>query len=379
MNRENLKYYILEIIINLFFLIILFTSKISFNKIVIATILIIYAIITRKVISRSKQVSLYKKEVTKYMAAFAIIYIILYYMLGIYTGYYKSIYQFGIKTIFKYIIPLAAIIISSEIIRNEFLSTKSKFSAVNTLIFSVLVDLIVYVNVYNLFNLKDFLQALGYVFFASIVSNILYNYTSKKFGIVPNIVYRSIITLYAYIIPVIPDVYIYFKSVCRMAYPLLVYIVIKSVYEKDKKVEKNISKNFRIVSTAIIIIVMAAISMLISCKFTYGILVIGSDSMTGTINKGDAIIFKSTNNIKDAKEGDIILFGSGDKIIVHRVVKKEDINDEIRLYTKGDNNIQQDNGYITQDDYKGYVTLKISGIGLPTIWVNNFFKELKRG
>ena len=124
---------------------------------------------------------------------------------------------------------------------------------------------------------------------------------------------------------------------------------------------------------------MAIISMLISCKFTYGMLVIGSGSMTGTLDKGDAIIFRSSNNIKEVKKGDIILFGSGDKIIVHRVVKIEDINDEIRLYTKGDNNVQQDAGYITDKEYKGYVVFKIKQIGQPTIWVNDLFKELKRG
>ena len=83
---------------------------------------------------------------------------------------------------------------------------------------------------------------------------------------------------------------------------------------------------------------MAIISMLISCKFTYGMLVIGSGSMTGTLDKGDAIIFRASNNIKEVKKGDIILFGSGDKVIVHRVVNIEDINEELvsnNIYTAG--------------------------------------------
>ena len=195
----------------------------------------------------------------------------------------------------------------------------------------------------------------------------------------PNIVYRIVTTIYAYIIPIIPDVYIYFKSVCRMVYPLLIYLVLRSVYEKDKKIEKSASKGIKFATTSVIVIAMAIISMLISCKFTYGMLVIGSGSMTGTLDKGDAIIFRSSNNIKKVKKGDIILFGSGDKIIVHRVVKIEDINDEIRLYTKGDNNVQQDAGYITDKEYKGYVVFKVKQIGQPTIWVNDLFKELKRG
>lgn len=379
MKREDLKFIALEIFITGFFLIILLASKISFNKMLVAILLIVYAYITRKLISRPKQLSIYKKEVTKYMITFAIIYIALYYVLGIYVGFYKSTYTFGFDTLFKYIIPIILIIISSEIIRNEFLMCKSKFSILNTLLFSVVIDLVVYVNVYNLFDKEEFLQALGYIFFASIISNILYNYLSNKFGIVPNIAYRIIISIYVYIIPIVPDVYIYFKSVCRMVYPLIIYIVLRSVYEKNKTIEKNTSKSIRFISTTIVIVFMTVLSILISCKFKYGMLVIGSGSMTGTIDKGDAIIYKSSNNIKEAKEGDIILFEVGNKIVIHRVIRVMDINDEIRLYTKGDNNMQQDPGYVTEKEYKGQVVLKIRKIGMPTIWVNDFFKELKRG
>ena len=379
MKREDLKYLALEIFIIGFFLIILFASRISFNKILIAVFLMVYAYITRKIIARPKQLSIYKKEVTKYMITFAVIYVVLYYVIGIYVGYYKSVYTFGFKVLFEYVIPIILIIISSEVIRNEFLACKSKISIINTLIFSVVIDLVVYVNIYNLFTKEEFLQALGYIFFASIISNILYNYLSNKFGIVPNIAYRIITSIYVYIMPVIPDVYIYFKSVCRMVYPLLIYIVLRSVYEKNKTIERKAGKSIRFISTTVVIILMSVISMLISCKFKYGMLVIGSGSMTGTIDKGDAVIYRSSNNIKEVKEGDIILFGVGDKIVIHRVVKIMDINDEMRLYTKGDNNMQGDPGYVTKEDYKGQVVCRIRGIGLPTIWVNDFFKELKRG
>lgn len=379
MKKENIKYLILQIFVIVFFLIILLTSKVLLNKILIAIFLCIYALTTKKVIARPKQLSIYKKEVTKYMTIFAVIYLVLYYVLGMYVGYYKSPYVFGFKVVFDYVIPLILIIISSEIIRNEFLSSKNKLIRINTLIFAVVVDLVVYVNIYNLTDLSEFLQALGYIFFASIVSNILYNYTSEKFSIMPNIIYRIITTIYVYLIPIVPNVYIYFKSVARMVYPLIIYLLLKSVYEKNKTIVKASSQNVKIISTTITVIIMAIIAALISCKFKYGVLVIGSGSMTGTIDKGDAVLYESSNNIKDVNEGDIILFNVGTKIVIHRVVKIEDINDEIRLYTKGDNNLQQDPGYITQSDYRGHVRLKIKSIGLPTVWINDFFKRVKRG
>ena len=63
MKREDLKFIALEIFITGFFLIILLASKISFNKMLVAILLIVYAYITRKLISRPKQLSIYKKEV----------------------------------------------------------------------------------------------------------------------------------------------------------------------------------------------------------------------------------------------------------------------------------------------------------------------------
>lgn len=379
MKKGKRTLYILQFFIIIFFLCILLVSKVLTNKILVAFFLMVYAFIAKMLINRSKPISIYKKEVFKYMTMFAIIYIVMYYVLGIYVGYYTSTYKFGFKTLINYIIPLMVIIISSEIIRGEFLTEKTKLARFNTILFIVLVDLVVYVNIYNLFNLNEFLQALGYIFFASIISNILFNYVAEEFGIVPNISYRLITTLYLYIIPVTPDVYIYFKSVCRMIYPMLVYISLKSVYEKDKLIVKKQSKTVKSLTTTGTIIFMAIIAGLISCKFTYGMLVIGSGSMTGTIDKGDAIIYRREKKIDNVSKGDIIVFKSNEKRIVHRVVKIDDINGELRLYTKGDNNVQQDPDYVKEDSLVGIVKLKISKIGMPTIWLNEFFKGIKRG
>ena len=369
--------YILQFSVIIFFLAILLTSKVLVDKLLVAIFLIIYTVVVRKTINKSKSISLYKKEVLKYMITFAIIYLLLYYMIGIYTGYYKSIYFFSFKTLYKYIIPTIIIIITSEIIRSEFLSKNTKLSISNTIIFEVLIDLVLYVNIYNITTLDDFLSAIGFIMFSSIINNILFNYTSKKFGIIPNIAYRIITTTYIYIAPIIPNVYIYFKSIARMIYPLLVFIVFKSVYDKKKGVVTKTNKYLSTIITTIFSIFVIVCSLLISCKFKYGMLVIGSGSMTGTINKGDAIIYRRSKNISEIKEKDVIVFENNKRMIVHRVIKIEDINNEIRIYTKGDNNVQQDPLYSTKENIIGKVTMRIPSIGFPTIIVNEAFKKIK--
>ena len=78
---------------------------------------------------------------------------------------------------------------------------------------------------------------------------------------------------------------------------------------------------------------MSLITMLISCQFRYGILVIGSESMTGTINKGDAVVFESYEG-QLLQTGQIIIFDYNGIQTVQRIVEIKKINglDEDTIY-----------------------------------------------
>ena len=60
-------------------------------------------------------------------------------------------------------------------------------------------------------------------------------------------------------------------------------------------------------------------------------------------------------------------------IVIHRIVRIEETNGVKKIYTKGDNNPQEDIGYITYDDLRGVAKLRIKKMGLPTIWINELF------
>ena len=97
--------------------------------------------------------------------------------------------------------------------------------------------------------------------------------------------------------------------------------------------------------------------------------------MTGTINKGDVIVFTKDINILDVNKKDIIVFNKDKIKVVHRVIDKKKNGNEDRLYTKGDSNKQVDKGYVTEDELYGRVLFKIRYIGLPTIWLHEMFKK----
>ena len=293
-------------------------------------------------------------------------------MLGIYFGYYKSPTTFGWFTIRKFITPLTLIVISTEFIRYRLIQDESKISRLLILISTILIDLIVYTGVYNLNNLDDLLAAIGFIFFASIACNLLYNYIAKRFGYKGIVIYRLITVLYAYLIPYIPDVYIFLRSFLRMIYPFIIYVVLEYTFSRTNYATAYVNKTKNIVSSAIALTTMCLIIALISCKFTYGLLVIGSGSMTGTINKGDAIIFKQYKN-EPIEEGMILVFNSDELQKVHRVIKIERANGKTQYYTKGDANQDQDDGYIVSSDIVGIEKIRIRNIGWPTIWIRNIF------
>ncbi len=372
---KNNKAYVLELILLLILSYALVFLPNSNRRFILAIFLLVYAVVTKLLLNKTRMLSIKKKEAFKLVTLLGFIYIALLYTIGIYAGFYKSTIKFSFDTVIKYIIPIAIIIISSEQIRNKFINYDSKLSALLNYIIQIIIDLLIYTNIYKFNSVDNLMLVIGYVLFASISSNLLYNYIAKRYGVKPNIVYRLLTVLYVYIIPVSPDIYIFFLSFYRMVFPFLIYYLLESFYGEDGEiVEIKENKLVKIASSILFVLLVVYIG-LISCLFRYGALVIGSGSMTGTINKGDVIIFSKDIDIDDVEKGDIIVFTKNDIKVVHRVIDKKQKNGEYRLYTKGDSNLQEDEGYVTEKELYGRVVNRIEDIGLPTIWLHEMFER----
>lgn len=382
MKKNKIKLYAFEIFIVLFLFIALFVSK-NISRKILSLILFSIAMIVRYSFKKRKIIRTNQKEVTILMTALGLLYVGLFYLLGfMFYNFQEQMIKFSFKTLINLALPIALIIISSEILRFTLLSQDGKIRIRNsnidyskglTFIIMVLIDLIIYIGVYDILKLDDFLAIIGFISFASISCNLYYNYYAKRFGIKGIIIYRLITVLYAYIIPIVPNMYIYFRSFLRMLYPYIMYIIMENTYGKTEYVVPFYTKRKNIVITTFIILILSLFTMLISCQFKYGVLVVGSESMTGEVNKGDAIIYKSYSN-ESINIGDVIIFNYDNTKIVHRVVDIKNVNNETRYYTKGDMNKVNDPKYRIKKDIIGTKELKIKYIGIPTIWLNELFK-----
>lgn len=373
MKKDKLKVYFLQILLLIILFFALFVSNI-FNRMIVAIILAAYAVVVTHALKKRNILSIYRKQVTILMLVFAVIYLVGFYLMGLYFGYYKAVVQLSTWSVITYIIPLSIIVISSEIIRNVFISQKARLSKLFAFIALVLVDLIVYTNIYDIVTLNGFLNIIGFVLFASVACNLLYNYICARFGHKPIIVYRLLTVLYAYIIPIIPDVYIFFRSFLRMVFPYVIYMTLEYTYAKSNFAVAYKDKQRNIIGTTCMLVITTLIIMLVSCQFKYGVLVIGSSSMAGHINKGDAIIYERYDGGLINKD-EVIVFKRDNIKVIHRVVDVRVVNGEYRYYTKGDANMQRDDGYVTAKDIIGTTDLKIKYIGYPSLWLRDIFIE----
>ena len=382
MRREKLEIYLFELIMIIFLFFILFASSII-NRIVLSLILVAYFIISYFLFRRRSIKSIYEKKTLILMIIFGLFYVSIFYLLGLFFGFEKNKYFFNIKNIVNVFIPTTITIIVSELIRKKYMSQDTvlvyKGKKINPswyliLVMMVLIDLLVNVGIYDISIMDDFLLVTGFILFASISWNLLFNYMVTRYGEKGIIAYRLIITLPLYMFPVIPKVYILMRSFLRMFIPLVLFIFFESIYKKKDFAALRDKRNRNIIITSITFVLLTLYIMLISCQFKYGLIVIGSKSMTGTIDKGDAVLFEKYEG-QELEKGQIIIFEYNGIKTVHRIVDIKKVNGEVGYITRGDANKNNDSEYRRVDDIEGIVNIKIKYIGKPTLWFRSLFKK----
>ena len=382
MRKDTIKIVLIELSLIIILVFALFVPKI-FVRYALSGILLLLMLYLKFSYRTKSNKYIYGKQVNILMTIFGIVYLLVFYLLGLYFGFEKSVNSLTWWAFLRFIMPFTIIIISSEYIRKIFLSInapliikgkKINLSPFFTFISMVLIDLIIYTGVYDFSNLEDLLMALGFVVFASISSNMFFQYTTVRFGPKGIIIYRLITVLFIYILPIVPSMYIFFRSFLRMIYPFILYLILENTYAKSNLALSYRVRKKNIAITSVVLLIMTLLVMLISCQFKYGIVVIGSESMTGTIDKGDAIIYKRFDS-GNIEKGQIIVFNSNGMRTIHRVIKKSNIDGEIRYETKGDANAYPDPELIKNDEIIGLVKIRIKYIGRLTLFVREMFER----
>lgn len=374
MKRTNFKIYIFVVSIIMLLLLNLFVLGV-FSRIVESIVLLGIFFLSLLFFKYRKDYFYQKNSVIFVMSIIAIFQIVVFYIAGLFDGFSNNIIKLSFNNIIILIIPTIVALVIIELIRYLLSSqfNKDKKFEVLCIIMLVLMDVNLFGSSYNFSSLSDTLEFMGLVLFPSVASNIVYNRLTLSYGYKPIVIYRVIVILSYYLIPIVPNTYVFFRSIFKIAYPILFYLLITYMYDRltfENLRRKNNKSN---IATAVTLIFVTLLAGLVSCKFRWGILSIGSNSMGGTFNSGDAVIFERYDDQK-IEIGNIIIYEKNNRGVVHRVIEIGVFNGNYVYVTKGDKNELADSGYVYQDDVEGIVKASIKYIGYPSIWIRNLFK-----
>lgn len=200
--------------------------------------------------------------------------------------------------------------------------------------------------------------------------NIFLSYISNKCGYLATFFYILIMDLNIYLLPSKANMNMLVEAVILLVFPYLLYSYLKSL-EIRRNVEIKPKKQSKIVS-AISTIVFVIMVALVSREFRYSMIGIGSGSMTGTINKGDAIIYDRYKENEEIK-GKVIVFRKENRLIVHRVMRQYIVEGKAIYQTKGDYNESMDNWVVETNEIVGVVEYRIPFIAWPSVLLGEIF------
>lgn len=321
--------------------------------------------------------SIHSKMVLLLIAVTGLLYVMLYYLSALSVGFTRTGYGLRFEVITKYILPIAAIIVSSELIRFVLCAQHGRAGKVFAYFICLVAEVLIRANLSGITSFSRFMDVVALAFFPGILYNLLFNYLTVRYGFLPNIVYRALTVWIFYLIPYGSAISDGIVAMANLLLPLVIWLFIDSLFERKKRYalgrQNRFTRALSMVLTAVAVAILIGVAMLISNHFTYGALVIATESMTGELNKGDIAIFEKYED-QFLQEGQVIVFEKDDSVIVHRIVDIKIINEETRYYTQGDVNDNQDPGWRTDADIVGLVNVKLPFLGMPTLWLRSLFR-----
>lgn len=297
------------------------------------------------------------------------------YFLGIMVGFIKTEYSFNI--IKQFILPSVLYIILREFFRYLAL-TKGEgntFLTVLTILLFIFIDITSNLYLSSLNTKYSIFIFIATILLPAIFNNIAFSYVTKKIGYKPVLFYCLVMELYGYILPISPDLGQYIGTIVLLVMPTIFCIKVNNFFESIKKQELNrntIKKKRPFASIILASIIIVVISYYTSGHFNHWAIVIASNSMVDKIQKGDIVIIDKVNNHYEKIDvGQILAYRYNNKIIVHRVVERIEIENQYYFKTKGDANSSVDQVLIDEEMVVGTVNVKIPYIGLPTVWLKS--------
>lgn len=370
MHTGKIRLFVLSLSFLAVLLLCFFIPK-DYNEWYLSASVIVLAVVVYFFVKKKSIPNINRRTVLLLLFVIALLYLVLYYLLGFVFGYTRySAYTFS--ALIKKIVPIVTVTVGIEFVRHAMISQNNKLSSAVTFIFCVVAYATLEYNFYSFRNFNKFMDFVGLCLFPTVTYNLLFTYLSKRFGILPIVTYRLLVVIIPLFIVYKPAVSDALNAFINLIFPIAIYLFINLLFEKKKREKPRVSKKVGVVLTSVLLVFMTAVIMVVSCQFRIRAVVIATESMTGELNKGDVVVYERYDE-QILQVNQIIVFEKYGAKTVHRIIKIEIVDGQSRYFTKGDYNEDPDSGYITDVDVEGIVHFKLAYVGYPTLWLRSIF------
>ena len=357
-----------------------FQNYMKYSEIITASFLVLLLGISIKFLGfRRDKDTVLSKNVLRVVIFYLVLVFFVMYGLGILVGFLKNAYSRNLFNMFDNIFAPIVIIIVTELLRYVVVWA-NKDKKIVIILFTMLLIALETVTSIRTIDFTDFaaiFNVIATVILPIVFKNILLTYLTSNVGFKAPIIYRLVMDIYLFIVPIVPNLGDYLNSMILISLPILIYISSFSMIDdRITRPEPVFNKNnFTMLDIPVTIILVVLIA-LISGFFPLYMIGIGSDSMAPTIHKGDAVVLQKVGKDDKLKKGDTIAYARGKLIIVHRIMEVRKNEDKKTYYiTKGDANNGNDPREVYQNQVKGVVKFKIPIIAWPTVWLTELFNS----
>ena len=317
-----------------------------------------------------------EKDKTQSLFIALIIYIIIYFLLGLIFGFEKTPYAKDLFNIIKNIWSFGSIIFFQEFIREALIKNEKK--KIWNFILMTVVFMLINLNYNNIeshfTDLKEIFIYTSTTLIPAILESAICTYLVYIGGAKFSIIYRLFVTLPSFIVPIIPNLDWFGTAIVGVTLPLAIYIYLNYVHvNRSERLSKRERRSYNPVVYVPVFIFIGLLAGFVMGLFKYQPIAVLSGSMSPTFNRGDAVVVNklTTREKGELKKGDIIQYVSGTKYVVHRIV---DITNDERgnklFITKGDHNNTVDADKVALENVKGKVSFVIPLIGYPSVWLS---------
>ena len=376
MKKDAYMISIVEVIVLIISLLQMFVFK-SFSYPIYLILLFGVLVLSYFLLKFDRRKERLSKDVVLIVSIAVLLYWLVIYIVGYFSGFLINSYQRTFWGISKNLFFGFGLIIITELIRHMLLRRRT--TKMKLIILSVIaLSMVEIATKFSIGQLDSNTQILK-LFFSVVVpifsKNVLLTYITLKTGFVGSTIYRTLMELPLYVVPIIPNLGYYIENLIITILPLIILLIIyKIYYSSDDKIASSrmYSKLNKLssISYAFIIVVLLTIVILVSGIGRYIVYTIGSASMEKTINVGDVVVIDKKD--KEFVENDIIAFYHNDVILVHRIISIYEDDFGIYYQTKGDNNDDADSWLVKEADVVGQYRMRIRWVGWPTVKLNEW-------